>query len=1046
MANAVYDPETEGEQRYHPPNLDPLDNKPAGDSSDPRAASKSPATEDSAESQSDLRDAENSGKLYNPGGDANAAGTSGLFNPGPSGTAGGGKGGLNQALKLAAKHKKGIGVGAGVVGGLAGIALMIFFMLIPLKIEHIVQNLEKRFFATSENAVDRETRKMFVGYMTKHVLPGYKGRCGTTIDKQCSPVGLTGDNPVTKMYRSWADARLENKLAENYGIEFRYDTQSKNWYMKAPGTNGGKGDKIGDVGQGLETDFQRRDRPELRAAVSDAFQHETRWKKVMYRYKVGRLLEEKYGLKRCIIYCGTRDAFADKLDAKKKAAKLKLVQRVITPRSDTLGTVMECLIQACDPTKTEPISAQDGSTSELSGSPENPQTDTKIRETNNNLAQRFAGATADQMLEDYDKISEKGYQRYLLEKILAKIGLKEIASNVADATPIIGWINQAAQTISFIDHIGPALKKLGYLANAASGVQLYMMYRTYADEIHTGHVDATETGSLTNSLSPGDRGTTADPQVGGTAGAEGTPLYASLIDGQSSSGGSSDYRCNDKKTVPAGKQVCAEEVYGAGNSKANQVHTVLHTRPLSAITDVSNTWTGTITSVFSAVGSVFGWIVGNIPGVSSLMNSVSSFIANIMQPFFNFLVNQLINNPWSTNMSGGRTFDMMAGGADVAGNDYAHTGLGGKRLTPQQVATIVNEQQDQARQSFDNQPFFARMFDANSDYSLVTKVAMSIPIGTQAQAQGLLADLMNPLSSIGHGFATLFSGRVVAAVTAQADPFGVNQYGYTDADLNQIGDPETYWNRHCSNNAADAYMKNNNWNKAAATSDANAADNPSGMPINTTTNPCLLIKAAVGTDGGYFDTSNLTADDLADQNSPGAVPSVVTGGGAAGGFTNPFPGGWVPNRLDMGYDGTFKGKIVAPFNGTVTYASSSFSNWGGYIEIKADDKPAGLPTATLYFAEGVAPIAGQQGKHVAAGTPIATAAASPYGNSYGQGAVGAIEWGLAQEGTQGSPTNTYVYGQCGSSAARQTVLNFSQWAQDKLGLKPPSETSNAGCP
>jgi hypothetical protein len=165
-----------------------------------------------------------------------------------------------------------------------------------------------------------------------------------------------------------------------------------------------------------------------------------------------------------------------------------------------------------------------------------------------------------------------------------------------------------------------------------------------------------------------------------------------------------------------------------------------------------------------------------------------------------------------------------------------------------------------------------------------------------------------------------------------------------------------------------------------------------------------------------------------------------------GNFTNPFPGGWIPNRLDMGYDGTFKGQIVAPFSGTVIYASTSFSNWGGYMEIKADKKPSGLPSSTIYFAEGIKPLVNSG--HVNAGQPIAAGAPSPFRDAYGTdpGGVGEIEWGVAQDGPSGSPTNTYVYGQCGSASARTSVLNFSKWAQETLHLPPPSQTSNAGCP
>ena len=184
-------------------------------------------------------------------------------------------------------------------------------------------------------------------------------------------------------------------------------------------------------------------------------------------------------------------------------------------------------------------------------------------------------------------------------------------------------------------------------------------------------------------------------------------------------------------------------------------------------------------------------------------------------------------------------------------------------------------------------------------------------------------------------------------------------------------------------------------------------------------------------------------------SSTGCSTSSTTA--VTGQYTNPFPGGWTPNRLDMGYDGTFKGHIVAHFAGTITYAAKSFSNWGGYIEIKADKKPAGITTSTLYFAEGVKPavvngVAIHAGQHVNVGDPIGDPAPSPYGNAYGTTANGSgqIEWGVAVDGKVGTPTNPIA--ESGISNPAQAVLAFAQWAEQTIQLPAPSQTGNAGFP
>jgi Transglycosylase SLT domain len=161
-----------------------------------------------------------------------------------------------------------------------------------------------------------------------------------------------------------------------------------------------------------------------------------------------------------------------------------------------------------------------------------------------------------------------------------------------------------------------------------------------------------------------------------------------------------------------------------------------------------------------------------------------------------------------------------------------------------------------------------------------------------------------------------------------------------------------------------------------------------------------------------------------------------------GGLVNPFPLGWVPNRLDMGYDGTFTGAILAPFSGTITYAAHSFSNWGGWVELKADHVIPGLASDTLYFAEGLAP-AVKTGEHVTAGQLIAVPAPSPYGDAYNttSGGSGQIEWGLASPGLPGTPTDPLA-----TTVSRPVdmVIGFALWVVKNLGLTPPSQTNNAG--
>ena len=169
---------------------------------------------------------------------------------------------------------------------------------------------------------------------------------------------------------------------------------------------------------------------------------------------------------------------------------------------------------------------------------------------------------------------------------------------------------------------------------------------------------------------------------------------------------------------------------------------------------------------------------------------------------------------------------------------------------------------------------------------------------------------------------------------------------------------------------------------------------------------------------------------------------------------HPFPRGWIPNRLDMGYDGTFKEIMVAPFAGQIVY-SGLFNGWNGShgVIIRAAEDVADVewwcPTRCIYVVEGVVGVV-RSGQHVHGGQTIAHAALSPYGDSYGHGALGAIEFGVAEDpgpGVTGYQTNAEAIRLgVGTTAARNMVLKFNEGCVKALGMKGATSKSNAGRP
>jgi len=402
--------------------------------------------------------------------------------------------------------------------------------------------------------------------------------------------------------------------------------------------------------------------------------------------------------------------------------------------------------------------------------------------------------------------------------------------------------------------------------------------------------------------------------LGGKAGAENAPLYSRLIDGtsaptQSTTGSiaenilkssvfaastsgatqnnSSQYLCPGTNQPPSdGVLVCQDEMLGQTNVNGLIAADRTWNSPYNPVADIIGpivwAWTHTIGYIFSAINAVAGWLIsGAVSAAQSTFDTYCSAtpfdptgscdaaaeIKKLAGKMVNWVMSLVIPNPVSDNMSGARTFDEMAAGADVAGNNYAQDGLGGRKLDSQTVAKIQTEQSKSEQLAFSKKPLYAKIFSSDSEYSLISKIAMIVPLdGSLSRLQRSISNFIaNPFGNLTIFFSTTIKiTSKSSAATLSFDPFGVTQYGYDDTDLKNIGDPQDYWNKNCTddpNNVTDSVSI-----KQSSLDDYNnsAIGNPdpnNGMPTNTSTQPCMLIQSTFGSLGGFMDSSLLTKSD-----------------------------------------------------------------------------------------------------------------------------------------------------------------------------------------
>ncbi|MEK7059357.1 MAG: hypothetical protein AAB971_01220 [Patescibacteria group bacterium] len=938
MANQVYDPETDDQSASGPPDLGSGHNRPAGDPSDPRSGS----------SRAGLRQAERdgSGGLYNSSGDA--LDPEGLSESEDAAASGYGSGfdatpersRRERVIGFARRNRSKLMIGSGV-GGTSLISILIaLFSLIPLKIEHMVQNIQDRFMSPVTSALEASNEILLKKYIVKHVIPNYKS-CGTTVDRRCKVRIVGGEsNPATNMYRAWAKVRLENTLADKK-IELKFDKHSGGgqWRMIAPGSAPG-GDPIGRNGQGIDSLFNRKDRRAMVREIRNTMNLETKWERMTYRYKIGRYMSRIDGVKRYIFFDGTRNSIHGSIDEKKQAAKLILAERVLKPRSEVTYIAVKCVLDPdCHPENTQ-TNGRDPPTS--------PDAEDEMHEKLVAMAAEFGITDADKLARlkaIHSELSERGFQRHLLDSVFKLVFKETTSKSLTDAVPVVGWINLAAELVNAAHEIGPKVQKLAYLSNATAAVAMFMAYQSYSDEIHTGKVDAAVVGSMVDSLGPGIEDPN-DPLVGGTAGAEESPLYDQVINGgadtkvattsllsaflpgnayaasSSAKPVSPNYLCNNGKPPTAG-DICNEERLGQENDVQSTVNDFLNlacaTNPASAGTAGSLALVGsscadgivTLAQIWrQSVGQAFKLVDNIIGGVASPILSAAEKAANLA------CTNVHVPGTGIDLHPGSLFTGLMVGEGFCAARDKV------KEVAPRIVNGVTNWLiPNPWGTNMGGGRTLTMMMAGGNVYGEAAcaqagcgKVDGATVISILNQQHAEERERFNRQSVFARMFDTSSSYSLVSKV-AMATPLDMRssaQTGFASLITNPLSSLATSFGPILSSRSASAAASINpdpfNIGNSAfptgkipkdfekAWDDRNCGDesdngpiarwqqkaaddsvsSKTGMPVHNDVEPCLLIKEATGVGGGAFDSSLLTEDDL------GEVPGETSGATISG--------------------------------------------------------------------------------------------------------------------------------------------------------------------
>lgn len=884
----------------------------------------------------------------------------------------------SRAKKIAAAAAAGA-LGATVAGTVG------FFMLLPLKLDSILTNLEQHYSASSQDALSKESSTLFDRYMVQHVFPtlGRPG-CHTTVDIGCTVSPINGNSPISSLYKTWRTNRLELQLAQKYDLAFgRNGTGSRSYYVhtQASTIDLGNGASIfGDAGTSQLT------HAELVNIINDRLDNATLREKIWFHFKY-RSIMQKYGIHRFILSRKFGQPIVGKWSDMKLAVKAYTVKRVVTPISQSWGLIMQCVLDPsqsiCNVTSLDP--AAEGDTQRATPSEKHIESELAA------LGLTDVAEKLSELVPKANEIAKKGFMQYIVEQAIEKIaeafGKTAAGETATKAVPIIGWALTVIEFFQHIATIGPLIKHISYAANIAGAVALYEEYQTVTSERRSGNTNAAAYGSFVASLGSNISGGDKDK-----AGESQAPLYQSIMDPtHPAKTHNTGYVCQNGSPVPNGALVCQEEILGFGNQVTNEITNLWNSIPvLPALMHILSFFTNITNYISGKIIDSILWFVKHTPGIGDIYNGVMNWITQHVSSIISDLINKVLVTPFSDTMSGARTFDMLAAGADGSANTACQLELGCSQASAQAIRDLRNQHLQNQLALFRSRPLRERLFSTNTQFSLVSRLAIGMPSNfADAFNSGLAAVLANPLGKFGGAFGSLFTfhGAWATDNTPANDPFGIVQYAYPEDKIPK--DPEGYWNVHCQPYLVNGVLDEEYWlNNTPGSQTPNGDDFSGSQDLDPDTGqmrtlkpwPCLLLQSSIQAAGGKFD-ANLLPPDPEGQSGGGS-----TGGGGAptGGtgkwvlpihnWAGPFGsdiwghwycGGTCGRHAGVDFGTPIGTQLYAAHDGTIVQVNPpSTSGYGGGYLIKADGENV------WYAYQHMSRVDLKQGAHVTAGQPL----------------------------------------------------------------------------
>jgi hypothetical protein len=754
------------------------------------------------------------------------------------------------------------GVGGGLIGS-SIIALMLLF-LPALRLESYLATIDNRVFAAGSNAVQKRTEKLFERYMISKII-GIQS-CGNKVTTGCK-VDYSKSGLASSLFNSWQDAKIENKLLEQYGFEVQSIKNPVNGQrfkiVDVAGRFGSPGDEL-TVKDGKLILGKFEGGPRIFGQEWGKFiKNETRWDQVLQRKSVRKYLTRKHGTKFwCFFACKQKDSIDNAKVSAKTKLQYKLIERTIYPFSTKYGLIMKCLSSG-DPTACSPDNLEKAGLNRSLLSSQ----DLKDLED-------FSGK-----LKDNPNLK---LSQFLIEKLLVKMGMDEAAAKSAvSAVPVAGQIYLGLSIVDMLETVKTSLED-GTLSKIAANVtsdqyiEYYTAMRSANDEIKAGVLSADETGALVSQFDdggqPAEQSKVFQAYSNSDSGnvASSSSSLASIFSQKvyAAPAQTDGYVCSNGQPIPSGQLACSDKTL---NKRAFKAESSLDGSLAKDVVNALDVYAACLPPGSEVAGYCIGirpkdvvhpalqginWVVSNtlgtilsgvfdvikvLPGISQLVNFVTNETGQLIAAIFQ----QIFPLPVQLSSPGRDKYDALEAGGELTASEFNKGGYtadgqpyglgGGKQLSAQDQAAASQAYLDQQNYDDSHSSVLSRISSIDNPNSLLSRFVAVMPTTWGQLSSSVVAFIGNPFSHMG----SIFHPAYAAAAATDINAFGVPRFGYTANDSVFDADPSIYTPEYCQ-------QLQQNW-EASKTQDP-----VTGIDEYSSTDPCLLEQASVEAASSVF--------------------------------------------------------------------------------------------------------------------------------------------------------------------------------------------------